>query len=174
MSWACTKGETFEPLNQGIYADIHSVEIDADDPSRLYATTGRGFYYSDSAGGSWRHVNGFSRSYTVPLLVLPGAIYTAAAAGPPPTWSMGSVGADALMFRSHDRGRSFEPLTLTEGGASPMRAMVMRLRPDPAGGDGDFFALLTDGSIVRMNEGGGNLQLIADRLPPVYDLVTLP
>jgi hypothetical protein len=25
-----------------------------------------------------------------------------------------------------------------------------------------------------MNEGGENLQLIADRLPPVYDLVTLP
>jgi hypothetical protein len=40
----CTKGETFEPLNHGIYADIHSIEIDADDPSRLYATTGRGFY----------------------------------------------------------------------------------------------------------------------------------
>ena len=78
------------------------------------------------------------------------------------------------MFRSHDRGRSFEPLTLTEGGASPMRAMVMRLRADPAGSDGDLFAVLTDGSIVRMNEGGGNLQLIADRLPPVYDLVVLP
>ena len=87
---------------------------------------------------------------------------------------MGSVGADALMFRSHDHGRSFQPLTLTEGGASPMRAMVMRLRPDPAGGDGDFFALFTDGSIVRMSEGGENFQLIADGLPPVYDLVTLP
>jgi hypothetical protein len=67
---------------------------------------------------------------------------------------MGSVGADALMFRSHDRGRSFEPLALTEGGASPMRAMVMRLRPDPSGSDGDFFALLTDGSI-RSNERRG-------------------
>ncbi len=55
-----------------------------------------------------------------------------------------------------------------------MRAMVMRLRPDPAGSDGDFFALPTDGSIVRMNEGGENLQLIGDRLPPVYDLVALP
>ena len=55
-----------------------------------------------------------------------------------------------------------------------MRAMVMRLRRDPSGGDGDFFALFTDGSIVRMNEHGENLQLIADRLPPVYDLVTLP
>jgi hypothetical protein len=167
-------GGTFEPLNHGIYSDIHSIEIDAEDPNRVYATTGRGFYYSESAGGSWQHVNGLNRSYTVPLLVQPGAIYTAAAAGPPPTWSMGSVGADALMFRSHDHGRSFQPLTLTEGGASPMRAMVMHLRRDPAGSDEDFFALFTDGSIVRMNEHGENLQLIADRLPPVYDLVTLP
>jgi hypothetical protein len=47
------------------------------------------FHYSESAGESWQHVNGFSRSYTVPLLVQQGAIYTAAAAGPPPTWSMG-------------------------------------------------------------------------------------
>jgi hypothetical protein len=64
------------------------------------------------------------------------------------------------------RGRSFQPLTLTEGGASPMRGMVMRLRRDPAGGDGDFFAQLTDGSIVRMNERGENLQLVADRASP--------
>src|SRR5208337_4953716 len=96
----------------GLYDDVHSVAIDPKDSRRLYATTGRGFYVSNNAGRSWRHVKaGFNRSYTVPLLVIGTehrSIYTVAAGSPPPMWRVGARGADSVMFRSDDDGESFQ------------------------------------------------------------------
>src|SRR5216683_3536916 len=106
------RGQTFELITNGIYPDIHNVIVDPHDSNRLYATTGRGFYRSENKGSSWNYIaEGISKSYTVPLLAhprVPGVVYTAAAAGPPPTWFMGANGADAAMFRSDAYGRSFE------------------------------------------------------------------
>src|SRR5271167_1013027 len=99
-------GRSFESLNSGLYDDVHMVAVDPGDSRRLYATTGRGFYVSNNAGGSWRHVKaGFNRTYTVPLLVIGDehpAIYTVAAAVPPPMWRVAARGADSVMFRSED------------------------------------------------------------------------
>jgi hypothetical protein len=129
------RGESFEPTNHNIYPDIHCVMVDPEDDQRLYATTGRGLYLSVNAGASWRFVKGLSRSYTIPIWRhrRDATIYTAAAAGPPPTWSMGPVGADALMFRSTDRGESFCPVATGDGSPLATRGMVMRLREDCSG-----------------------------------------
>ena len=168
------RGASFEVLNQGLYPDVHTLAIDPDDSRRLYATTGGGFYLSETAGGSWRHVTGgFSRRYTIPLLIDPAdpaIVYTAAAAGPPPTWQSGAGGADALMFRSRDRGASFEPVA-SEGG--PMRAMMMRFARDVRDAGG-FFAVTTDGSVVSTRNHGQSIAPVAEKLPPAYDLVAIP
>ena len=37
-------GASFEPLNDGLYWDVHAVAVDSRDSRRLYATTGNGFY----------------------------------------------------------------------------------------------------------------------------------
>jgi hypothetical protein len=165
-------GESFEPLNRGIYTDIHTVVVDPSDSRRLYATTGDGFYLSQDAGGSWRHITaGLNRTYTVPLLVKGDgdrAIYTAAAAGPPPSWSRPS-GADAQFFRSDDYGRSFRMIEAEGGG---MRSMVMRLREDPAT-QGDFFGVLNSGGVIRSDGAGEHVSAIADKLPPAYDLAII-
>jgi photosystem II stability/assembly factor-like uncharacterized protein len=167
------RGETFEVLNHGIYTDVHTIAIAPEDRNRLYATTGSGFYLSESGGSSWRHVTqGISRSYTVPMLVDDtdsGAIYVAAAAGPPPTWRMGEHGADALMFRSLDRGNSFEPVAGENG---PMRAMIMRFAADPAEA-GRFFAVTTEGAVTRVSKQGESIVPVAEKLPPAYDLVAI-
>ena len=168
------RGESFEPLNQNIYPDIHCVMVDPDESRRLYATTGRGLYVSPNAGASWHFVKGLTRLYTIPILVQGGrdaAVYTAAAAGPPPTWSMGPVGADALMFRSSDRGESFSPLAAGDGSTHATRGMVMRLQEDSSG---MLLAALSDGSLLRINDSGENIAMIAEKLPPAYDFVTLP
>jgi photosystem II stability/assembly factor-like uncharacterized protein len=168
------RGESFEPANHNIYPDIHCVTVDPDDSRRLYATTGHGLYISPNAGASWRFVKGLSRSYTIPILVRrdrDAAIYTAAAAGPPPTWSMRPVGADALMFCSTDRGESFHPLGAGDGSTHATRGMVMRLQEDSSG---MLLAALSDGSLLRIDDGGENIAMIAEKLPPAYDFVTLP
>ena len=163
---------SFESLNDGLYADIHTVAVDPADSRRLYATTGRGFYTSENSGASWRQIrNGINRTYTVPLLVEGGGetIFTAAAAGPPPTWSGSHAGADAIMFVSRDRGASFAPLAAEY---SCGRGMVMRLRPDSA--RGGFFGVTTDGQVIRAEGGGGAVAAIAEKLPSAHDLVAIP
>ena len=168
------RGENFELLNNGIYEDVHCVAVDPQNRKRLYATTGAGFYISENRGGSWSKVKrGLCRSYTVPLFVTSGEssrVFTAAAASPPPFWSTGPAGADAVIFRSLDAGQSFEALG---DSVLPERGMVMRLKADPES-EGDFFAVTTDGSVIRTREMGGTATVVSERLPPVYDLVALP
>ncbi len=168
-------GQSFESLNSGLYDDVHTVAIDPNDSRRLYATTGRGFYVSENAGGSWRQVKaGFNRAYTVPLVVVGDAhpvIYTVAAASPPPMWRVGARGADSMMFRSDDRGESFQ---IVERGAGVHRGMVMRFRPAPDG-SGGFFGVSDDGTVIRSVGNGEDAVLsIAEKLPPAYDLVLMP
>jgi photosystem II stability/assembly factor-like uncharacterized protein len=168
------RGETFELLNSGLYEDVHTVVVDPLSRKRLYATTGTGFFLSENRGGSWRNVTrGLTRSYTVPLFAAAGeqpAVYTAAAAGPPPFWATGPSGADALIFRSIDGAQSFETVG---NGVISERAMVMRFRSDPENKD-DFFAVTNDGSVIRTRALSGDASTIAQRLPPAYDLVPLP
>jgi hypothetical protein len=167
------RGESFEPANHNIYPDIHCVMVDPDNSEQVYATTGRGLYYSRNAGASWRLVKGLSRSYTIPIAIRRGrdaAIYTAAAAGPPPTWSMGAVGANALMFRSSDRGESFRALVTDDGLPYATRGMVMRLQEDSSG---DLLGVLSDGSLIRISDGSEQVTTIAEKLPPIYDFVAL-
>lgn len=168
------RGTTFELLTKGIDEDVHCIAADPDSGSRLYAATGKGLHVSINRGASWRRVtSGLSRPYTVPLFVAPGepaTVYTAAAAGPPPLWSSGPMGANALMFRSIDSGVSFQPIG---NGTMPERAMIMRFRNDPES-DGGFFAVTTAGSVIRIGKGGENVTTVADRLPPAFDLVTMP
>ncbi|HUY17698.1 MAG TPA: hypothetical protein VMV15_00610 [Candidatus Binataceae bacterium] len=165
-------GESFEPLNKGIYTDLHTIVVDPADSRRLYATTGDGFYLSQDAGASWRHITeGLKRSYTVPLLMEGDgrkAIYTAAAAGPPPSWSR-PAGADARFYRSDDGGRSFRPMVAESG---ELRSMVMRLRNDPSG-PGGFFGVLNGGQVIRSDSAGESVAAIADQLPPAYDLAVI-
>ena len=168
------RGESFELLNSGLYEDVHCIAVDPQSRKRLYATTGAGFYVSEDRGGHWSKIKrGLCRSYAVPLFVAPGEssrVFTAAAAGPPPFWSTGPAGADAVMFRSVDAGQSFEALG---DDVLPERGMVMRLKADPES-EGDFFAVTTDGSVIRTREMGGTATLVGERLPPAYDLVMLP
>ena len=165
-------GANFESLNEGLYDDIHTVAIDPRDSRRLYATTGDGFYRSDNAGGSWQHItDGMDRSYTVPLLIAgtdAETIFTAAAAGPPPTWSIGHAGADAMLFRSSDHGQSFTPILAEHVWG---RGMIMRLRCDPE--RGGFLGVTNDGYVIRATEQCVSVKAIAEKLPPAYDLVAL-
>ena len=166
------RGHSFEPLNQSIYADIHCVAADPDDPARLYATTGRGLYVSANRGTSWTPIKEMARNYMVPLLLrrnAKGVVYTAAASGPPPTWSIDERGADALMYRSNEDGATFTPIASSDGVAHPMRGMVMRLIAHPEDHH-VLFGALSDGGIMRIDERENTVSMIAEKLPPAYDI----
>jgi len=166
------RGVSFEPLNRGLYPDVHSLAVDPTDSRRLYATTGRGFYHSDAAGISWKFAGeGLSRRYVVPLQVdgsIGGTLYTAGAAGPPPSWM--AHGADSMLFVSTDGGCSFAPVTVADG---MWRGMVMaflqsELRPD------ELFAVTTDGKVLRWRPRDEEVVELTSNLPPAYALAALP
>lgn len=165
------RGASFEALNRGIYSDVHSLAVDPTDSRRLYATTGRGFYRSDNAGSSWQFVaQGVSRPYVVPLLVDTagsGTLYTAGAAGAPPTWM--ADGADSMLFVSTDSGRSFSSFT-TDG---LWRGMVMAMLQSPQSPD-DLFAVTTDGKVLQWRPREEQIIELASNLPPAYALTALP
>jgi hypothetical protein len=170
------RGHTFEPLNQNIYADIHCVAADPNDLARVYATTGHGLYVSTNRGASWSLIKPMARAYTVPLLLrrnAHGVVYTAGASGPPPTWAIDDRGADALMYRSDETGTAFAPIAASDGIAHPMRGMVMRLiaRPDD---HRVIYGALSDGGIIRIDERADTVSMIAEKLPPAYDIAILP
>jgi hypothetical protein len=167
------RGRSFEPLNRGVYSDIHCVASDPADPKSLFVTTGRGFYSSNDGGTSWNYLKGLSRSYTIPLLMADGAIFIAAAAGPPPSWPMRPDGADALLFQSTDHGRSFTPMMWADGFAHPMRGMAMRLLVNPAN-SAELYGVLTDGSVICIDRRAGIIRTIAEKLPPAYDIAAIP
>jgi hypothetical protein len=167
-------GASFTRLNHGLPADVQCVAPDPSERSRLYVATGRGLYVSDDRGTSWDRAKGLSRHYAVTLFADrfdSGSLYLAAAAGPPPQWSIGSRGADAMLFRSSDYGRSFVPFG-ENGTAGPTRAMLMRLVAG-AEGEGVMYGAFNDGSIVRINERLASIHTISAKLPPAYDLIAL-
>ncbi|HEY7490283.1 MAG TPA: exo-alpha-sialidase [Candidatus Tectomicrobia bacterium] len=155
------QGETWESLNEGLYWDIHTV-VPAPDGSRLYATTGRGFYRSDDGGQHWQHLmNGLERRYTVPLVASrqqPGWLYTAAAAGPPPSWRQG---ANAALYRSDNGGEHW--VRLEQGLPTRFDAMVRQIAIDDAG---TVFAAAGTELFVSHNDGN-SWQRLAGALPPV-------
>ena len=72
--------------------------------------------------------------------------------------------------RSADRGESFTPISAEQNFG---RGMVMRLKPDPENSGSGFFAVCNDGTVVRAS-ADGSLATIAEKLPPAYDLATIP
>ena len=168
-------GASFVQLNHGLPNDLLCIAPDPADRMRVYAATGRGVYVSADRGSSWSRAKGLSRHYAVTLLARGSEgtlLYLAAAAGPPPEWCIGSRGADAILFRSTDRGASFTPFGAD--GAASTRAMLMRMTAD-GNGDGEqmMYAAFNDGSIVRIDERHGSTQTIAEKLPPAYDLIAI-
>lgn len=158
-------GETWMSLNEGLYWDVHTV-TPTSEGGPLYATTGGGFYRSDDGGRGWRHITaGMDRGYTLPFAAArgrPGRIYTAAAAGPPPTWARG---ADAAIYRSEDRGDHWQ--RLTAGLPERLDTMVQALALDGA----DRVYAAAGGALFASDDAGDHWHAIAGALPTVRALL---
>jgi photosystem II stability/assembly factor-like uncharacterized protein len=96
----------------------------------------------------------------------PGAIFTAAAAVPPPGWRR-PEGAEASFFRSDDRGDSWQKLT----GGLPAHFTAA---PRATAGDPDdpdtYLVGMTDGSVWMSEDGGDSFREILSGLPSITSL----
>jgi photosystem II stability/assembly factor-like uncharacterized protein len=161
------RGETWQSLNEGLYWDVHTV-APAPQGGPLYATTGRGFYRSDDGGRHWSHLMaGLDRPYTVPLVASqrwPGRLYTAAAAGPPPSWRQG---ANAALYRSDDGGEHW--VRLGQGLPRQFDAMVRQIVVDEA----ETLHIAAGRELFVSQDGGDSWRRLAHELPVVQALAVL-
>lgn len=159
------QGETWESLNEGLYWDVHTV-TPALDSTRLFASTGRGFYRSDADGHRWDHrMTGLDRRYTVPLVASrqqPGRLYTAAAATPPPGWRQG---ANAALYRSDDSGEHW--MRLEQGLPSQFDAMVRQIAVD----DAETVYIAAGRELFISQDEGDSWRRLTGDLPTVASLL---
>ena len=175
-------GATWQLLDQGLDADVHSIAIDPRNTDCLFVATGghdyrkgtapgRSLYKSVDAGASWSPTAlEFQQEYSVPLAIHPNQpdiLYSALANGTPGQWKRQPRGAEAIVIRTHDSGKTWEAL---DGGLSKTKgifAEAITLDPsDPS----HIYVGLRNGEIYASEDSGESWQNLNVELPNISDI----
>jgi hypothetical protein len=171
---------SWTPINEGIFDDIHELQVDPWDPSRVFAATGGGLHISRNRGLQWRrHESDLGELYCTRFdLVSRGAdvsdslqsrLVLATADSTPSEWSRRKGDAKARLWLSTDAGDSWAPVNLS---GIRDRGAITDVTADPA----------TEGTAV-IGTSSGNLYYgrAADRkwtrlmfgMPPIQSLLVI-
>jgi hypothetical protein len=164
-------GRSWEDVSGGIdYLDIHQVSVLPQQPQRYYASTAQGFFVSDDPARGWaRSESGFTRDFFTDFVFLPPtgaaeqpAMLIATGDKSPGFWYREQRGARSALFRSLDRGRSWE--RVGEGLPDDLDPMVWTLSNHPTDPNGAFAGLgeVDRGSASRKG-GVGMIYATSDR-----------
>jgi photosystem II stability/assembly factor-like uncharacterized protein len=160
--------DSYYDTRDPVYRDVHRVVMSLRNPDEMYMTSGMGLYYSADAGRNWdkRTSRDFAIGYPDHFIVSPlddSVVYMSGARMNPGTWRQSHT-ADGNIYRSDDKGRSWQPANNgLNAGRANVEAMTMVAYP----GGFTMFAGRTDGEIYCSEDGGANWTLIARGLAPV-------
>jgi len=156
-------GQSWDLLDNGLDADVHTIVTDPASFERVTIATGghdcragkapgRALYNSQDGGRHWTPVAmEFGQEYSVPLVAhsaKPNVAYCCLAHGIPP-WLDGS--AEAVMIRSKDGGQTWQ--RLDTGGTPIGRYFAMAMAVDETDPEA-IYAGLWSGQLVRSTDGG--------------------
>jgi photosystem II stability/assembly factor-like uncharacterized protein len=147
-------GRTWEPANEGLTdMDVHQVIASGANPGMVYAACGESSFRSLDRAAHWENNSPKSHDYgTAVAEDKNGVVYLGAAKGRPNLW-IRDEGAIGAIFRSADRGASWEKI------ADNFKGGIMHMCPAPDGhgmvvGTSDGSLLLIDDSGVREAANG--------------------
>jgi photosystem II stability/assembly factor-like uncharacterized protein len=159
-------GRSFQLTADGPPEQVRALAAVPAEPDTLYAGTEDGLFVGRKAGAAWQElehddarlaVTALGTTDTVPGLLLVGGARRPGAARPAIP-----EGADSLLYRSEDSGRSFEELR-----AAPLpliRGSITAWVFHPASGE-RVYAAVSSGEVLNSSDTGRSWKMITSTLP---------
>lgn len=140
-------GRNWRPANEGLTdMDVHEVLASAANPGMVYLACGEACFRSSDRAAHWENISPETHDYgTAVAEDHDGVVYLGCAKGRPNTW-LREEGAGAAIFRSHDKGASWEKIT------DHLYGGVMHMCPMPDGSG--MVAGTSDGSLLVIDDSG--------------------
>jgi hypothetical protein len=178
-------GVTWSPRNKNVRADfmpdvfpeygqcVHKITHHPDHPERLYQQNHCGMYRSDNGGLDWIDIGEgkLPSRFGFPIAVHPHDPDTIFIVPEESDQFRVSLAGKFVIWRSQDRGESWEPLT----NGLPDQAYLVSLREamavDPCDEAGIYVGT-SSGQIFFSVDKGDSWSILADFLPPVYSIET--
>jgi photosystem II stability/assembly factor-like uncharacterized protein len=140
-------GSNWQPANEGLTdMDIHEVLASAANPGMVYLACGESCFRSSDRGAHWENISPKSHDYGTSVAEdRRGVVYAGCAKGRPNLW-VREEGAGAAIFRSADKGTTWEKVM------DHLRGGVMHMCPAPDGRG--MIAGTSDGCLLRIDDAG--------------------
>jgi len=140
-------GHSWQPANEGLTdMDVHEVIASAANPGMVYAACGEACFRSLDRAAHWENNSPKTHDYGTSIAEdNSGIVYVGCAKGRPNLW-MREEGASAAIFRSGDKGATWEKIT------DNLKGGVMHMCAAPEGNG--MMAGTSDGSLLLMDESG--------------------
>jgi photosystem II stability/assembly factor-like uncharacterized protein len=140
-------GYSWRPANNGLTdMDIHEVLASRANPGMVYLACGEACFRSPDRAAHWEDISPKTHDYgTAVAEDRTGVVYVGCAKGRPNNW-IREEGANAAIFRSHDKGANWERIT------DNLKGGVMHMCPTPDGRG--MIAGTSDGSLLVIDDSG--------------------
>ena len=139
------RGSSWQPANEGLTdMDVHEVIASAANPGMVYAACGEACFRSRDRAAHWENNSPKTHDYGTSVAEdKKGVVYVGCAKGRPNLW-IREEGAAAAIFRSADKGASWEKITDNLNGG------VMHMCTAPDGNS--MVAGTSDGSLLLIDD----------------------
>jgi photosystem II stability/assembly factor-like uncharacterized protein len=149
-------GYTWKPANEGLTdMDIHEILASERNPGMVYLACGEACFRSFDRAAHWENISPKSHDYGTSVAEdKHGVVYVGCAKGRPNRW-IREEGAIAAIFRSSDKGTTWEKIV------DNLKGGIMHMCPTPDGNG--MVAGTSDGSLLVIDESG--VREVASGLP---------
>lgn len=140
-------GENWRPANEGLTdMDIHEVLASRNNSGMVFLACGEAAFRSFDRGGHWEEITPKSHDYGTAIAEdNKGVVYLGSAKGRPNGW-IRPQGAMAAIFRSRDKGTTWEKM------ADDLKGGVMHMCASPDGNG--MVAGTSDGMLLAIDDSG--------------------